>query len=37
VRLFSLAAVLWGVVGMAVGVFIAAQLTWPELNFGIRG
>ena len=35
VRLFTLAAVLWGVVGMAVGVFIAAQLTWPELNFGI--
>ena len=35
VRMFSLAAVLWGVVGMSVGVFIAAQLTWPELNFGI--
>ena len=35
VRLFTLAAVLWGVVGMSVGVFIAAQLTWPELNFGI--
>jgi cytochrome c oxidase cbb3-type subunit 1 len=35
VRQFSLAAVLWGVVGMAVGVFIAAQLAWPELNMGI--
>ena len=35
VRLFTLAAVLWGVVGMLVGVVIAAQLTWPELNFGI--
>jgi len=35
VRLFSLAAVLWGVVGMLVGVIIAAQLTWPELNLGI--
>ncbi|MDP1789046.1 MAG: cbb3-type cytochrome c oxidase subunit I, partial [Methylibium sp.] len=34
---FALAAVLWGVVGMAVGVLIAAQLTWPELNFGIPG
>jgi cytochrome c oxidase cbb3-type subunit 1 len=32
---FALAAVLWGVVGMLVGVIIAAQLTWPELNFGI--
>ena len=35
VRWFSLAAVLWGVVGMLVGVFIAAELTWPELNLGI--
>ncbi|MDP3082248.1 MAG: cbb3-type cytochrome c oxidase subunit I, partial [Rubrivivax sp.] len=35
VRWFSLAAVLWGVVGMTVGVIIAAQLAWPELNFGI--
>ncbi|MBC7731592.1 MAG: cytochrome-c oxidase, cbb3-type subunit I [Bacteriovorax sp.] len=35
VRNFSIAAVLWGVVGMLVGVFIAAQLAWPELNFGI--
>ncbi len=35
VRLFSLAAVWWGVVGMTVGVLIAAQLMWPELNFGI--
>mgnify|MGYP003552846991 CR=1 FL=1 len=35
VRLFALATVLWGVVGMLVGVIIAAQLAWPELNFGI--
>src|SRR5690349_17473893 len=35
IRQFSLAAVLWGVVGMLVGLFIAAQLAWPELNFGI--
>ncbi|MGZ5132276.1 MAG: cbb3-type cytochrome c oxidase subunit I, partial [Caldimonas sp.] len=35
IRMFSLAAVLWGVVGMTVGVLIAAQLTWPELNFGV--
>ncbi|GMV47576.1 MAG: hypothetical protein AMXMBFR66_29740 [Pseudomonadota bacterium] len=35
VRLFALAAVLWGVVGMLVGVIIAAQLAWPELNLGI--
>ena len=35
VRLFAYAAIVWGVVGMAVGVLIAAQLTWPALNFGI--
>src|SRR6187401_1724155 len=35
VRLFTLAAVLWGVVGMAVGVLIAAQLAWPQLNFSV--
>ena len=35
VRLFALAAILWGVVGMLVGVIIAAQLAWPELNMGI--
>ena len=28
-------AVVWGVVGMLVGVIIASQLAWPELNFGI--
>ena len=35
VRQFSVAAVVWGVVSMLVGVFIAAQMAWPELNFGI--
>ena len=35
VRLFALAAIVWGVVGMLVGVIIAAQLAWPELNLGI--
>src|SRR6188768_1934908 len=35
VRQFSLMAVAWGVVGMLVGVFIAAQLAWPELNMGV--
>ncbi|MEC5397645.1 cytochrome-c oxidase, cbb3-type subunit I [Uliginosibacterium sp. H1] len=32
VRQFSVMTVIWGIVGMAVGVFIAAQLVWPELN-----
>src|SRR3990172_3403770 len=35
VRQFSIMAVVWGIVGMTVGVLIAAQLAWPELNFGI--
>ena len=35
VRLFALAAVLWGVVGMLVGVVIAAQLAFPDLLGGI--
>ncbi len=33
---FALVTVLWGIVGMAVGVFIAAQLIWPDLTFGIE-
>jgi len=35
VRQFSVMTVIWGIVGMLVGVLIAAQLAWPELNFGI--
>ena len=33
VRQFAIATVVWGVIGMAAGVFIAAQLAWPALNF----
>lgn len=33
VRQFAVMTVIWGVVGMAVGVFIASQLVWPALNF----
>ncbi|NIM43658.1 MAG: cytochrome-c oxidase, cbb3-type subunit I [Hydrogenophaga sp.] len=36
VRQFALATVFWGVVGMLVGVIIAAQLTWPALNLGLE-
>ncbi len=35
VRQLAIMTVVWGVVGMLVGVIAAAQLTWPELNFGI--
>ena len=35
VRQFTIMTVVWGIVGMLVGVIIAAQLLWPELNFDI--
>lgn len=35
VRQFSVMTVIWGVIGMLVGVILAAQLAWPELNLGI--
>ena len=33
VRQFAIMTVIWGIVGMGLGVFIAAQLAWPALNF----
>ena len=33
VRQFAIMTVIWGIVGMSVGVLIAAQLAWPALNF----
>ncbi|MCA9904870.1 MAG: cbb3-type cytochrome c oxidase subunit I, partial [Anaerolineae bacterium] len=35
VRQFAIMTVVWGIVGMLVGVLIAAQLAWPVLNFDI--
>ena len=35
VRQFAVMTVVWGIVGMLVGVFIAAQLYWPALNFDL--
>lgn len=35
IRQFSVMAVVWGVVGMLMGVVIASQLVWPELNLGL--
>ncbi len=34
VRGFALSALLWGVVGMLVGLLAAIQLAWPEWNWG---
>ncbi|ACV25954.1 cytochrome-c oxidase, cbb3-type subunit I [Kangiella koreensis] len=33
IRQFAIMSVVWGIVGMAVGVLIAAQLMFPALNF----
>jgi cytochrome c oxidase cbb3-type subunit 1 len=33
VRLFAVTTVMWGIVGMGLGVLLAAQLYWPALNF----
>jgi cytochrome c oxidase cbb3-type subunit 1 len=35
VRLFLLAAAIWGIVGMAIGVYIAAEMAWPWFNLGV--
>ena len=36
VKLFSLATIIWGVVGILVGVVIALQLAFPFFNFGLE-
>ena len=35
VRQFAVMTVIWGVIGMAIGVLIASQLVWPQLNFDL--
>jgi len=35
VRAFTVAAVVWAVLGMAAGVWVAAELVWPTLDFGL--
>ena len=35
VRKFMLASILFGVVGLLVGVIVASQLAWYQLNFNI--
>jgi cytochrome c oxidase cbb3-type subunit 1 len=35
VRQFAIMTVIWGIVGMTVGVFIAAELIWPDLSMQI--
>ena len=33
VKLFTVAALFWGTVGMSVGLFLALQMAFPQLNF----
>ncbi|MGL5039323.1 MAG: hypothetical protein ACRC6D_04260, partial [Aeromonas sp.] len=33
VRQFTVMTIVWGIVGMSVGLLLAAQLIWPALNF----
>ncbi len=35
VRRFAIMTVVWGLVGMAVGVLLALQLAWPVFNFEV--
>src|SRR5690606_2048192 len=36
VRNFAYASILWGVVGMLAGLWIAIALAWPEINLGLK-
>ncbi len=35
VKKFVIATLFWAIVAFAVGVYIAAELAWPSLNFGL--
>src|SRR5690554_256987 len=35
VRQFAIMTVVWGIVGMTLGVILAAQLVWPQLNLDL--
>jgi len=36
VKQFAIMTVVWGIVGMLVGVIIAAELVWPDMNMGLQ-
>ncbi len=35
VRQFAVMTIVWGIVGMAVGALVAAELIWPDLSLGL--
>ena len=36
VRNFGIATIIWGIVGMTIGLLVATQLVWPQMNFGLQ-
>ncbi|MFB2120302.1 cytochrome-c oxidase, cbb3-type subunit I [Parapedobacter sp. 2B3] len=36
VRDFGIATIVWGIVGMSVGLLVAVQLVWPFMNFELQ-
>ncbi|WP_257657510.1 cytochrome-c oxidase, cbb3-type subunit I [Parapedobacter lycopersici] len=36
VRDFGIATIVWGIVGMTVGLLVAVQLVWPFMNFNLQ-
>ena len=35
IKYFSIMAIVWGIIGMFVGLIIASQLVWPAMNFDL--
>lgn len=35
IKMFTIASMVWALVGMAAGIYIAAELAWPALNLGV--
>jgi len=35
VRKFTIAAMFWAIVAFSAGVYLASELAWPQLNFGL--
>lgn len=35
IKQLTIMAIIWGIIGMTIGVFIASELVWPDLNNGI--
>ena len=35
IKQLTIMAIFWGIIGMSIGVFVASELVWPDLNNGI--